>query len=172
MKPIKALLALIFLSFFTSCGETYLPKSPFLSFASQTPDITHVLVHKRERRLFLISHGEVYAKYKIGLGRSPIGDKKIRGDGKTPEGLYYIDRKNPNSRFYLSLGLSYPHRSDIYEAKQLGKSAGGDIFIHGQDKVPHFFKRDWTEGCISLKNRDMEEIFTLVKIGTPILIKP
>ena len=110
--------------------------------------------------------------YRIGLGFEPIGDKKIEGDGKTPEGLYYINRKNPKSRFFLSLGISYPNKRDLAEAKSLGKSAGGDIFIHGEDSKPHLFNRDWTAGCISMRNNDIKEIYSVVDIGTPIFIRP
>ena len=110
--------------------------------------------------------------YRIGLGSEPIGYKKIEGDGKTPEGLYYIDRKNPKSKYFLSLGISYPNKKDLAEASALDKPAGGDIFIHGADTKPNFFKRDWTAGCIAVKNREIREIYALVDVGTPIFIHP
>ncbi|MGA0226426.1 MAG: L,D-transpeptidase family protein [Paracoccaceae bacterium] len=122
--------------------------------------------------MYLFDGKTVLRSYKIGLGSEPVGDKKVQGDGKTPEGLYYIDRKNPKSRYYLSLGISYPNSADKAEAQALGKSPGGDIFIHGEDTKPNFFKRDWTAGCIAVKNREIREIYALVKVGTPILIHP
>ena len=115
---------------------------------------------------------EIFKSYKIGLGASPVGKKTRQGDGKTPEGLYFIDRKNPKSKYYLSLGISYPNKNDISAAKAQGHAPGGNIFIHGQDNKPHFFKRDWTSGCVSMKNKDIAEIYRLVSIGTPVLINP
>ena len=172
MTPLKAVIALISLGLLSSCGPSYMGKMPVFSFASQTPHITQVVVHKNERRLYLLSKGFVVKKYDIGLGTSPRGDKKIQGDGKTPEGVYYIDRKNPYSKYHLSLGISYPNYSDKFEARRLGKSPGGDIFIHGEDRKKNYAERDWTAGCISVKNKDIEEIFALVKVGTPIIIRP
>ena len=172
MTPLKAVIALISLGLLSSCGPSYMGKMPVFSFASQTPHITQVVVHKNERRLYLLSKGFVVKKYDIGLGTSPRGDKKIQGDGKTPEGMYYIDRKNPNSKFYMSLGISYPNAQDRAYAQSVGASAGGDIFIHGQNKKPRFWKRDWTEGCIAVKDHEIQEIYALVPIGTPILITP
>ena len=85
---------------------------------------------------------------------------------------YYIDRKNPNSQYYLSLGISYPNETDRRDAAKLGKSPGGDIFIHGRDKSPKWWKRDWTFGCIAIRNHEMDEIYRAVDIGTPIFILP
>ena len=76
------------------------------------PEVTHVLVDKGERRMHLIHHDEVLESYDIGLGFAPNGDKKIEGDGKTPEGAYIIDRRNPNSAYHLSVGISYPNAND------------------------------------------------------------
>ena len=75
--------------------------------------ITSIVVKKSDRKMYLFSGEKVLRRYRIGLGFSPKGDKKFEGDGKTPEGKYYIDRKNPNSQYYLSLGISYPNESDI-----------------------------------------------------------
>ena len=122
--------------------------------------------------MYLFENQKLVKSYRIGLGSSPVGDKKVEGDGKTPEGLYYIDRKNPKSRYFLSLGISYPNSNDIAEAETLGQSPGEDIFIHGQDRKPNLLKPDWTAGCISLRNYEMREIYQNVKVGTPILIHP
>ena len=134
--------------------------------------ITSIVVKKSDRKMYLFNGEKVLRRYRIGLGFSPKGDKKIEGDGKTPEGKYYIDRKNPNSQYYLSLGISYPNENDRREAAKLGKSPGGDIFIHGRDKSPKWWKRDWTFGCIAIRNHEMDEIYRAVDIGTPIFILP
>ncbi|MEO0390995.1 MAG: L,D-transpeptidase family protein [Pseudomonadota bacterium] len=137
------------------------------------PEVTYVVVNKGQRRMFLMHHDRVLESYDIALGFAPVGDKFIEGDGRTPEGKYLIDRRNPNSRFHLSLGIDYPRPKDIEEARAMGKSPGGDIFIHGQanpfrrqDKA----KGDWTWGCIAVTNREMEDVYAMVNNGTPIQI--
>ncbi len=136
------------------------------------PEVTHVLVDKGERRMHLIHNQEVLESYDIGLGFAPNGDKKIEGDGKTPEGSYIIDRRNPNSEFYLSIGVSYPNHDDRAEAKDLGKSPGGDIFIHGRPWKYRKGGQDWTAGCIAVTNREIRQIYSMVNNGTPITITP
>lgn len=138
------------------------------------PEVTGIVVNKADREMFLVHNGKALRKYDIELGFAPIGDKQIEGDGKTPEGTYFIDRRNPNSRFHLSLGISYPNAQDRAEARVLGKSPGGDIFIHGQQNPfkPGRGDRDWTWGCISVTNDEMEEIYAMVQTGTLITINP
>ncbi len=121
--------------------------------------------------MYLLHNDTVLKNYDIDLGFAPSGDKQIEGDGKTPEGLYFIDRRNPNSKFYLSLGISYPNAKDVAEARRLGQRPGGDIFIHGK---PNPFKRDtdWTWGCIAVTNKEMEDVYAMVQNGTPIQINP
>lgn len=137
-------------------------------------EVTRIIVVKHKRRLYLLSGNDVIRSYKIDLGFAPVGDKKYEGDGRTPEGRYFIDRKNPNSDYHLSIGISYPNDVDRAEAAALGKNPGGDIFIHGRPFLIRFFKgrRDWTAGCIAVSNREIEEIYRRVKIGTPIDILP
>ncbi|MEL7097673.1 MAG: L,D-transpeptidase family protein [Pseudomonadota bacterium] len=138
------------------------------------PEVTFVVVNKGARRMYLMHHDKVLESYDIALGFAPIGDKFIEGDGKTPEGQYLIDRRNPNSRFHLSLGIDYPRPKDIAEARRLGKSPGGDIFIHGQARPWRRKTKDgdWTWGCIAVSNREMEDVYAMVRNGTPILINP
>ncbi|MBU2960639.1 L,D-transpeptidase family protein [Citreicella sp. C3M06] len=136
------------------------------------PEITHVVVQKSARRMYLLHNDKVLESYDIGLGFAPSGDKKIEGDGKTPEGLYFIDRRNPNSRYHLSIGLSYPSPDDRAEAEAMGKSPGGDIFIHGTPPPYRSAGRDWTWGCIAVSDREMEDIYAMVRDGTPITIHP
>lgn len=135
------------------------------------PEVTYIMAFKEERKLVLLHNDQVLRTYDFELGFAPTGDKFVEGDGKTPEGRYFIDRKNPNSSFHLSIGISYPNAQDRAEAAELGKSPGGDIFIHG---TPRKWRKtdDWTWGCLAVTNREMEEIYAMVNVGTPIEIYP
>ena len=136
------------------------------------PEVTRVVVDKGDRRMYLLHHGEVLKSYHVELGFTPEGHKQFEGDGKTPEGHYLIDRRNPNSDFHLSLGISYPNEEDIAFAKAQGQSPGGDIFIHGKPNKKTGTGPDWTAGCISVTNRQMEDVYAMVKNGTPITLQP
>lgn len=136
------------------------------------PDVTYIVVNKERRRMYLMHNDDVLKDYDIDLGFSPIGDKFFEGDGRTPEGSYYIDRRNPNSQFHLSLGISYPNARDRAEAAALGKPPGGDIFIHGESSPFRRRRTDWTWGCIAVTNREMEDVYAMVRNGTPIQINP
>ena len=133
------------------------------------PPVTAIVAYKARRRLIVMHEAEVLQAYDFDLGFSPEGHKQFEGDGKTPEGTYLIDRKNPRSAYHLSLGISYPNDADRAYARSHGRSPGGDIFIHG---TPRRFrnKPDWTAGCIAVDNHEIEEMFTMVNIGTPIVI--
>lgn len=141
--------------------------------------ITKIVVEKHKRVLHLYHNDTLLKSYaSVALGKNPIGHKQFEGDKKTPEGLYYIDSKNPKSRYFLNLGISYPNKSDTEYAKKYQKSAGGDIKIHGLPNGMSVAKDifatfgDWTDGCIALPNESMYELYHVVKIGTPILILP
>ncbi len=136
------------------------------------PEVTRVVVQKEARMIYLLHGSSILKSYEMELGFAPIGAKQIQGDGKTPEGQYFIDRKNPNSAFHLSLGISYPNDRDREIAKQLGKPVGGDIFIHGGRRRGDRKSADWTAGCISVPNRKIEEIYSMVRVGTPITLNP
>ena len=136
------------------------------------PKVTQIVAYKGKRKLYLLHNKEVLKSYDFKLGFAPVGDKKVSGDGKTPEGLYYIDRKNPNSSFYLSVGISYPNAKDRAEAAALGQSPGGDIFIHGTPRKHRRSNKDWTWGCLAVSNAEMREIYSMVEVGTPIWIFP
>lgn len=136
------------------------------------PDVTYVVVNKDARRMYLLNNQRVLKDYDIDLGFAPIGDKFFEGDGRTPEGTYLIDRRNPNSKFHLSLGISYPNARDRAEAAALGKPPGGDIFIHGESSPFKRKREDWTWGCIAVTNREMEDVYAMVRNGTPIQINP
>ena len=135
------------------------------------PEVTSVQVHKAARKMYLLHNGRVLESYDIALGFAPEGHKQFEGDGKTPEGAYYITHKNPRSAFHLSLGISYPNTADRAFAEEAGKSPGGDIFIHGGPRRP-ISRRDWTEGCIAVTDKEMEVIYAMVKPGTVIHILP
>lgn len=157
-------IALLSLALLAGCSQ-----SRFVSYDG--PEVTRIEVHKSSRMMYLLNDRDVLEAYEIELGFAPEHHKQIEGDGRTPEGRYYIDRRNPNSAFYLSLGISYPNAADIAAAEALGESPGGDIFIHG---TPRAFARqdDWTIGCIAVTNREMREIYAMVQDGTVIDIYP
>ncbi len=140
--------------------------------------IDYVLVKKRKRKLYLYSENQIVKSYKIGLGKQPNGQKQREGDSKTPEGLYTLDWRNPNSKFFRSIHVSYPNVVQSRSAKEAGVNPGGAIMIHGQpnswaERIKLTFSyQDWTEGCIALENQDMIEIWNLVRDGTLIKIDP
>ncbi len=136
------------------------------------PEVTYVVVNKEDRRMYLLHHDKVLKDYKIKLGFAPVGHKETEGDGKTPEGLYLIDRRNPNSKYHLSLGISYPNAEDRARAAEMGEKPGGDIFIHGQKSRRDKGKGDWTWGCIAVTNKQIEDVYAMVRDGTPIQINP
>ena len=145
--------------------------------AASTRGVDKVLVIKSQRRLMLLKDGEIIKSYEIALGKDPAGRKTHQGDKKTPEGSYVLDRRNPYSKFHRSIHISYPNRADMEHARSCGVSPGGDVMIHG---LPRGTERmgdlhtmiDWTNGCIAVSNEQMDEIWQLVAVGTPIEIRP
>ncbi len=136
-----------------------------------------VLLKKSERKLRLIKNGKTYRTYDVSLGANPLGHKQKQGDERTPEGLYLLDNRNENSKFYKSIHISYPNNEDKKKALEAGFDPGGEIMIHGQPNGIGWAWRilklfDWTDGCIAVNNEDMDEIWDLVKNGTPIEITP
>lgn len=141
--------------------------SKFVSYDG--PQVTSVLVLKGRRTLALFNGRTQLKAYRFQLGFRPVGHKEFRGDGRTPEGVYRIDRRNPESAYHLSVGISYPNQRDRARAMAVGRNPGGDIFIHG---TPQEFvgKRDWTAGCLAVQNPEIEEIYAMVGEGTPIIL--
>ena len=137
--------------------------------------VDRLLVDKSERVLIGYAKGREVVRYtNIRLGDAPVGHKRFEGDEKTPEGDYVISGRNPNSRYHLSLRISYPNAADRAYASARGRSPGGDIFIHGQPNVwagPPI-ARDWTDGCIAMRNAEIKQLWDAVPDGTPITIRP
>ena len=166
MRALRLIAALFVILGLAACGSD----SKFRTYNG--PAVTKVVVQKGARKMHLFHNDKVLKTYKMSLGFAPVGHKQIEGDGKTPEGLYYIDRRNPRSRFHLSIGISYPNEADIAYAKSIGKEPGGEIFIHGKSGYKGDNKGDWTWGCIAVTDRQMEEVYSMVRDGTPIYIHP
>ncbi len=147
--------------------ETPLPKNT---------EVDKIIVIKSKRILQLWNKNKLVKTYKVVLGLQPLGHKEFEGDRRTPEGIYFINGKNPTSDYYKNLGISYPNTKDREHAKKMGKSTGGDVKIHGMRNDMtwwgkcHRFK-DWTHGCIAVTNFEMEEIYSVVKMKTVIEIK-
>ena len=147
--------------------------------AMDLPKADRVLVKKTERKLVLLKDGEIFRDYDIALGDNPMGHKQFEGDERTPEGSYTLDWRNSNSKFYRSIHISYPNQQDKQFAMEQGRSPGGMIMIHGQpnkstDPVSAWIldQMDWTDGCIAVKNEEMDEIWAAIDNGTPIEIYP
>jgi len=136
-----------------------------------------VLVIKSERKMILLNNGAVIKTYPIMLGQNPVGHKQERGDDRTPEGEYVLRGRNPQSRYHRSIHISYPNKADEEAARKKGVDPGRYIAIHGlpeksEEAEWDYIERDWTDGCIAVTNEQIEEIWELVKDGTPIVIKP
>ena len=149
-----------------------------------------LVIHKAERRIELFDGDVLIRTYKMALGFAPSGNKELEGDGRTPEGDFYVFAKNPKSKFHLSLGLSYPGLSEAERGLNDGlisqeehdeivaataekrmplqkTKLGGDIYIHGGGTAS-----DWTEGCVALENGEMAELFDAIPVGTKVSIHP
>lgn len=136
-----------------------------------------VIVDKSERKLHLMRDGEAFRSFDIALGLAPVGDKEAEGDNRTPEGLYSLDLRNPNSDYFLSIRISYPNANDRTAARENGVDPGGQIMIHGQPNEPtyslaYYRRADWTNGCIAVSNSDMIDIWLMTPDGVPIEILP
>ena len=134
--------------------------------------VDRIVVQKARREMALLSGEAVVRTYRVALGRDPVGHKRQEGDGRTPEGRYLIDRRNPESKYHLSLHISYPNEADVARARSAGVDPGGDIMIHGLKAGVVHPDSDWTQGCIAVTDAEMDEIWDLVEDGTPIEICP
>ena len=135
-----------------------------------------VLVDKSEKKMYLLSGGKQIKVYHVVFGSNSKGHKLQEGDERTPEGKYVLDYKKADSSFYKAIHISYPNEEDKANAKKMGVSPGGLIMIHGQKNgygwLSWLMQRfNWTKGCIAVTNSEMDEIWQLVKVGTPIEIR-
>jgi murein L,D-transpeptidase YafK len=136
-----------------------------------------IVVEKSAGTMTLMHGAKVLKAYKVALSREPVGAKEREGDHKVPEGEYVVDSKNGHSRFHLALHISYPNASDREKARKLGVRPGGNIEIHGLDGnyawVGSLQRHvDWTDGCIAVTNSEIDEIWRMVPVGTPVEIRP
>jgi murein L,D-transpeptidase YafK len=159
-----------------------------------------ITVRKAARQLELTCNGRPRARYRVSLGRDPRGPKQRAGDGRTPEGDYYVCTRNERSAFHLFLGLSYPGPADADRAlKQRRLTAaqaraiqaahteraqppwttplGGAVGIHGIKRGWGFLGPlhrwfDWTNGCIAVADREIEELWDAAPLGTPVRVVP
>lgn len=156
------------------------------------PKLTNprIVIKKAERTLEVFDGDKFIKAYKMVLGFAPAGDKEVEGDGKTPEGKFYVFTKNTESKFHMSLGVSYPGPEDAkrgLDAKIISQEEydeivlaikekrmplqktklGGEIYIHGGGT-----KSDWTEGCVALANEEITELFNAIPLGTEVEIRP
>ena len=150
---------------------------PTISIADAKADI--IWVQKSKRVLHLIKDYKITHSYPIALGQQPVGHKQREGDQRTPEGLYYIDGRNENSKYYLSLHISYPAPQDYLRAVKMNGRPGKLIMLHGEPNsakhkatLSSATAEDWTAGCIALSNQNMLTLWSMIDTGTPILIDP
>ena len=137
-----------------------------------------IIVVKHSKELYVVVDNQIVKSYSVALGENPTGHKQVSGDGKTPEGLYYLSRSRKPSNFYKAINISYPNACDKANALQQGISdLGNAIMIHGLpnkisvDYVNHPYE-NWTDGCIALNNHEIDELLSYIKDGTPIVILP
>ena len=176
-----ALFLALFLAVALVAGAKNLGNSLFESEApAELPadlQFDRLVIDKQARRLTAYAGGKPVREYHIALGWAPEGHKQVEGDGKTPEGVYFVDGKNPNSRYYKNLGVSYPNDADRAAAAALGASPGGDIKIHGLPAgqghlgLVHWMQ-DWTAGCVAVSNEEIDELYARTPVGAPIEIRP
>ena len=162
----KHIIILLFCAFLSACGA---PQPERL--------VDKVVVKKSENKMLLVKKGKPIKTYNIALGANPVGHKVQEGDSRTPEGIYLLNYKNTKSKFYKSINIDYPNEQDIARAKRRGINPGDDIVIHG---LPNELGNvtgpieplNWTDGCIGVRNHEMDEIWELVSLDTPIEILP
>lgn len=174
MKSARRVIALLFLLLVTALTVYYYYPEQILP---PNAKIDRLVVFKSKRQMLAYSKGHLLKTYTVSLGFMPIGAKQYEGDGKTPEGLYYINGRNPNSTCHKNLGISYPSAADVARCKKSGKPTGGDIKIHGITNGMGFIGKfhrwyDWTSGCIGVTDNEMDELYAAVITGSEIEINP
>ncbi|MGB6431918.1 MAG: L,D-transpeptidase family protein [Candidatus Acidiferrales bacterium] len=164
------ILPVLALAYMASCATDKATPPP-------SEKVDRIIVKKSAHTMTLMHGDEILKSYKVALSRDPIGPKERQGDHKVPEGAYVIDAKNPNSRFHMALHVSYPNAADSERARKLGVNPGGDVEIHGLERGFGWIGSlqrdvDWTNGCIAVTYSEIEEIWPLVPVGTPVEIRP
>jgi murein L,D-transpeptidase YafK len=139
--------------------------------------VDSVLILKKDHVLELLAGDKVIQTYKVALGRGGLAPKEREGDARTPEGHYVIDARNADSHYHRALHVSYPGAEDRRHAAQLGVRPGGAIMIHGLPNGLGWLGAshrlyDWTLGCIAVTDSEIDEIWNLVPVGTPVEIRP
>lgn len=175
-SKMRRLRLLMFLSGLLVAGLLIYANAPHPPLLADTR-ADRIVVRKSQRTLALFQNGQLLRTYSVALGRDPVGAKQQEGDGRTPEGLYTLDYRNPRSTCHLSLHVSYPSPADTARAAARGVGAGSLIMVHGLRNglglVGQLHRLlDWTNGCIAVTNPEIREIWRVVPDGTPILIKP
>lgn len=168
---LAAALALVSGMTLSGCGGGDMTQEATRTYADR------VVVRKSERKMQLLKNGQVLKEYRVALGDNPFGHKMWEGDERTPEGDYILDWRNPLSNYHKAIHVSYPNSRDQEMAKALGVSPGGMIMVHGLPndvKSPkvraEYARKDWTNGCIAVQDHEIDEIWRLVRDGTPIRI--
>jgi murein L,D-transpeptidase YafK len=142
----------------------------------------YILITKSDYELKLYDKDGWYATYPVVFGNKSLDDKMVEGDRKTPEGIYHIASKRPHEKWDKMMLIDFPTQADIEkfnERKMKGlipKNAriGGGIAIHGtwpHDDMAVDLYQNWTNGCIALKNEDVDELYDMVTIGTKVTIE-
>jgi murein L,D-transpeptidase YafK len=176
-RRVLAALALTCMAFAAQGDALPQAERVMLRSTESLPPVDRVVVRKSERRLLLLHGTTVVRSYKVALGLNPVGQKEREGDYRTPEGRYYLVRRNPRSEYFLSIQVSYPNDADLKRAHKNHWQAGGSIMIHGLPNQlkhePGYYEiTDWTDGCIALSNADMVEVWLLTPDNVPIDILP
>jgi murein L,D-transpeptidase YafK len=136
-----------------------------------------ILIMKKDHVMELLAGNKVIRTYKVALGQGGLPPKVRQGDGRAPEGHYTIDAKHANSEYHKALHISYPNAEDLKRAARLGVSPGGSILIHGLPNGKGYIGAahrlyDWTLGCIAVTDEEIDEVWELVPVGTPVEIRP
>jgi len=180
---------LITILLFTACSKPEVTgnrynlkecKKELLEDKDYIPDegIDLIIVEKKERKMYLYKENEIQSVIPVSLGKNPVGTKIQRGDNKTPEGRFWINRKLCSPKYYRSLCISYPRAEDKKRAAARGVDPGGNITIHGQPVWnadgrgdSYTLSRNWTQGCVAVTNDAMKKLWYAVREGVPIIIR-
>lgn len=152
-----------------------------LSLSQPKPPVK-IIIDKSSYELYVYDTQGWFATYPVVFGNNTLDDKKMEGDRKTPEGSFKIANKRVHDKWDRYMGLDYPTKESLEKFRQRQKNGevpskatpGGGIGIHGtwpnEDYVVDRYK-NWTNGCISLKNSDVEDLYSYIPIGTPVFIR-